>query len=114
MDMHSGSGCKLKPYEYIYIEAPEAEACVIFSNRFGRSPYGVTCTHCGDDYAIDSAESLEAASARDRDCTWGTDGPDLSTASVALADYVKRADVLVITADQITSEDRQSERSQRW
>ena len=30
MDMHSGGGTKEKPFEYIYIQAPEKEAKVIF------------------------------------------------------------------------------------
>lgn len=57
-DMHSGGGLKEK-WHFIYIEAPEEEAKVIFYNRFGHNPERVTCTCCGDDYAIEEGEYLE-------------------------------------------------------
>lgn len=58
-DMHSGGGTKIPPYDYIYIEAPLEEAVQIFSEKFGRNPYNVTCSCCGEDYSIDESESLE-------------------------------------------------------
>lgn len=58
-DMHSGGGLKLPPWHYIYIEAPEDEATVIFCNRFGRHPENVTCQCCGEDYSVKSEETLE-------------------------------------------------------
>ena len=61
-DMHSGGGTKEEPYEKIYIELPEEEACVYFYNRFGHNPNRVTCTCCGEDYSIDSNESLKQLS----------------------------------------------------
>lgn len=68
MDMHSGGGLKEEPYSYIYIEASEEEARVIFYNRFGHNPERVTCTCCGEDYSISSFESLSQATAYDRGC----------------------------------------------
>lgn len=73
MDMHSGGGQKLD-WGKIYIEAPEAEARVIFYNRFGRNPDRVTCTCCGEDYSVDDSESLAQASGYDRNCDSTDDG----------------------------------------
>lgn len=67
MDMHSGGGSK-EPYEYIYIEAPEEEARVIFYNRFGHNPERVSCTCCGDDYSISSEKSLLRLTGYERNC----------------------------------------------
>ncbi len=50
-DMHSGGSAK-EPWEHILIEANEAEARVIFYNRFGHNPDRVTCTCCGSDYSV--------------------------------------------------------------
>lgn len=70
MDMHSGGSTKVKPYNYIYIEAPEAEARVIFYNRFKRAPDRVTCTCCGDDYSVSESKTLEEATAFERNCDY--------------------------------------------
>lgn len=70
MDMHSGGGTKEKPYEYIYIEAPEDEAKVIFYNRFGHNPQRVSCTCCGDDYSISSNETLAGLTGFERGCAY--------------------------------------------
>lgn len=68
-DMHSGGGCKLDPYEKIYIEAnSQEEAEIIFYNRFGRSPHRVSCTCCGPDYSIDTHELLEQVTGFHRNC----------------------------------------------
>jgi hypothetical protein len=64
-DMHSGGGQKLD-WANIFIEAPEAEAKVIFYNRFGRNPERVTCTCCGEDYSIDESPTLAKATAYQR------------------------------------------------
>jgi len=68
MDMHSGGGLKEFPYRNIYIEAPEAEAKVIFYNRFGHNPNRVTCTCCGGDYSITEEATFAQASAYERGC----------------------------------------------
>lgn len=75
-DMHSGGGTKEHPYEKIYIEAPEQEAKVIFYNRFGHNPERVSCTCCGEDYAIDESETLEQASGYHRGCRYAYFRPD--------------------------------------
>ena len=67
MDMHSGGGNKLE-WEYIYIEAPKEEAKIIFYNKFGRNPDKVSCTCCGPDYSVNDEETLDQATAYDRNC----------------------------------------------
>jgi hypothetical protein len=67
-DMHSGGGCKEPPYEHIFIEAPEAEAKVIFYNRFGHNPDRVTCTCCGQDYSLTESADLAQATGFERGC----------------------------------------------
>lgn len=75
MDMHSGGGQKLK-WSYIYIQAPEKEAAIVFQNRFGRNPHRVTCTCCGNDYSLTEAPTLEQATAYERGCAFGYFRPD--------------------------------------
>jgi len=108
MDMHSGGGNKEGDCEYIYIEAAEEAAKFIFYNRFGHNPERVTCTCCGDDYSISDAETLEMVSAYDRGCEYpkGSNGYDLGTAKVSIADYSAREDVLVIPAAEIKPEEK--------
>jgi hypothetical protein len=69
-DMHSGGGTKEEPYEKIYIEAPEAEAKVIFFNRFGHNPERVSCTCCGEDYSVHEHPSLAEATGFQRNCNY--------------------------------------------
>lgn len=59
-DMASGGDHK-EPFDVIYIEAPEAEAERIFSERFGHDPGNITCDCCGSDYSVSEYESLEEA-----------------------------------------------------
>lgn len=75
MDMHSGGGQKLD-WAYIFIEAPENEAMLIFQNMFDRNPNRVTCTCCGDDYSTGEHETLEQATAYDRGCAYVYVDPD--------------------------------------
>lgn len=84
MDMHSGGGQKEK-WAYIYIEAPEEEAALIFYNRFGHSPFRVTCTCCGEDYSLIESPTLQHATGYERNC------PHLETPKVD-GKYVKVAD----------------------
>lgn len=69
-DMHSGGGCKEKPFEKIYIEAPEDEARSVFYARFGHNPSRVTCTCCGEDYSVSESETLERATGYHRNCEY--------------------------------------------
>lgn len=71
MDMHSGGGLKEK-WPYIYINAPMEEAKIIFYNRFGHNPERISCTCCGEDYSIGEEDSLEQATAHERNCEWNT------------------------------------------
>lgn len=57
-DMSSGGRQKLQ-WSIVYVNLPETEAIQWFENKFGRNPYNVTCTCCGEDYSISSAETLE-------------------------------------------------------
>jgi hypothetical protein len=59
-DMYSG-GSQKEDWAICFIEAPIEEACVVFYNRFGHSPHRVSCTCCGDDYAVTQYETLEEA-----------------------------------------------------
>ena len=72
MDMNSGGGQK-EDWAYIYIEAGQKEAVVIFYNRFGHNPHRVTCACCGPDYSIDEDDTLEEASGYKRGCAWDDD-----------------------------------------
>ncbi len=72
MDMHSGGGQK-EDFAYLYIEAPEREARAIFYNRFGHSPDRVSCTCCGEDYSLTESDSLEDATAYNRDLRYVDD-----------------------------------------
>ena len=69
-DMHSGGGLKEKDFQYIYIEAPEEEAKVIFYNRFGHNPNRISCTCCGEDYSISEDKTLEGVTAYHRACVY--------------------------------------------
>lgn len=69
MDMHSGGGLK-EQWQYIYIQAPQAEAEIIFYNRFGHNPNRVSCTCCGPDYSIYESPTLEQATGYERNCAY--------------------------------------------
>jgi len=94
-DMHSGGGLKEK-WHYIYIQAPKKEAITIFYNRFGHNPNRVTCTCCGEDYAIDESASLDLVTKYQRKRT-------------TIDNYCKQKDVLIIFAGQIGDEERKGE-----
>ncbi len=74
-DMHSGGGQK-EDWGKICIEAPEAEARIIFFNRFGHNPDRVTCTCCGPDYSVSEEETLEELTAFHRNCAYAYFRPD--------------------------------------
>ena len=114
MDMHSGGRCKEEPYEFIYIEAPESEARIIFYNRFGHSPSRVSCTCCGEDYSV-SEGTLDQISAYFRGCRYEenerryVEKPNSERWSreyTRLADYLQSPNVLAIPVFQIKREER--------
>ena len=114
MDMHSGGRSK-EDWEYIYIEAPEDEAKVIFYNRFGHNPERVTCTCCGEDYSITESKTLEQATAYERGCAYGDKGyiekPDDPEwrAYRTLEEYLTDKGILVIRSNEIKDEEREGE-----
>jgi hypothetical protein len=59
-DMSSGGSDKTE-FEYIVIEGSESEAAEIFCNTFNRDPYNTTCECCGQDYSIETYDSLQEA-----------------------------------------------------
>lgn len=103
-DMHSGGGTKEAPYDKIYIEAPEAEACVIFYNRFGHSPARVTCTCCGEDYSTTEYKTLDEATAYQRNDKGQGFGPRMT-----LAQYRRLKHVLVIPKREIKASERRGD-----
>ena len=113
MDMYSGGGQK-ENFSHCFIEAPENEAKVIFYNRFGHNPERVTCTCCGDDYSIREYETLEQATAYERNCKYVKDHyieekRDSYREYLTLPEYLKylkKSDVLVIFAADIKSNER--------
>jgi hypothetical protein len=110
MDMHSGGGQKEK-WQYIYIEAPECEAKVIFYNRFDHNPERVTCTCCGEDYSISSDESLTQLTAYERGCAYGSGGyieerRDSWVGHVPLEDYIKSDEAMFVFEKDILNNER--------
>jgi hypothetical protein len=105
MDMSSGGSHK-EDQQYIYIQAPQQLAEIIFYNRFGHNPNRVSCACCGPDYSIDDAESLELACAYNRGCDSNSDGYILDTAKTSLSEYVADADVLIIEAFEIKDSEK--------
>jgi len=111
MDMSSGGGEKEK-WAYIYIEAPEDEAIVIFYNRFGHSPNRVTCTCCGSDYSINEGETVEQLSAYERGCTWAPHEEKYiekgdSNRYKTLEEFLKEEGALMITKNEIKPKERE-------
>ena len=114
MDMHSGGGSK-EDFEYLYIEAPQAEAELVFYNRFGHNPYRVTCTCCGEDYSITEEPTLEVATAYERGCDWDDEAEGYverpntrrwAREYVTLDQYLAQPGVAVIRAEDIKPEER--------
>lgn len=113
MDMHSGGGSK-EDHEYIYIEAPESEARVIFYNRFGHNADRVSCTCCGSDYSVTDGADLARLTAFDRGCDFDgkayVERPSKYHETVTPLDqYLAQDDVLVIRAKDIKDDERVGE-----
>lgn len=113
MDMHSGGSLKEKA-QYIYIEAPEAEAVVIFYNRFGHNPNRITCMCCGNDYSITESATLEEATGYERGRYYNEkthsyeDKPDTDryrSSYQSLEQYLKGGSIF-IRQDEIKPEER--------
>ena len=124
-DMHSGGSSK-EAQQFIYIEAPEAIAKVIFFNRFGHNPSRVSCTCCGEDYSISEDSSLEQLTGYHRGCmsvkvpsvgryqewTYIEQGDPKDSSwrpYIELADYLLQSDVLVIYEADIKADERVGE-----
>ncbi len=111
-DMNSGGGQK-EDWRLIFIEAPEAEARVIFYNSFGHNPDRVTCTCCGEDYSVNSDQDLAQLSAFHRDCGWSKEDRkyvEMSDKSwkeyLTLDEFEAKEDVLIIRASEIEPGER--------
>lgn len=88
-DGHSGSGRQMEPYEYIIIQAPWDIAQRVFYAKFDRVPEHVTCPCCGPDYSVDEMEPMTL---------------------MEFMNYATRKDALVILAEDITDEERNTRR----
>lgn len=107
-DMSSGGGHK-EPQNHIYIEAPEAEAEIIFQNRLGHNPHRVTCTCCGADYSVSESPTLAEATRYQRENYRYVGGQRVEQPEQSLAAYRKEPDVLIIRKADIKPEERQGE-----
>lgn len=96
-DMHSGGSQKLG-WDKIYIEAPEDEAIRVFYSRFGRNPYRVTCTCCGEDYSISEHADLEEASVYHRTYK--------KKKVLSVSEYLEDGSALFIGAETISRNER--------
>lgn len=115
MDMHSGWWRK-QDREYIYIEAWEEEAKVIFYNRFWANPDRITCTCCGSDYSISEEIDLLQATAYERWCDYDSKLNSYieTKKSITIEKYIKNGSVLVIYAKDIKDEERKWEIPEQW
>lgn len=110
-DMCSG-GSQKEDFSNCYIEAPYAEAKVIFYNRFGHNPERVTCSCCGEDYSISEKDSLEQATAFHRNCSYDNEKKEYAERPkdnrnyVSVEEFEKLNHIKVIRADEIKKEER--------
>lgn len=112
MDMHSGGGQK-EWFSHCYIQAPEAEARIIFYNRFGHSPDRIYCTCCGEDYSLTESKTLHLATAYERGCAYENgeyaERPDTGYRGQhfkSLSAYLADEDVCVIPSADIKPQER--------
>lgn len=117
MDMHSGGGKKLK-HEHIFIEAPQDVAEIVFYNKFGRNPYRVTCTCCGEDYSVNEYKDLAQATAYERHCAYDSklkqwvekkDTTSYARDHIPLEDYIASGEALFIYESEIQPHERVGE-----
>ena len=97
-DMHSG-GDQKEPQDLIFIEAPKKEAESIFFAKFEHNPHRVTCTCCGEDYAIHESPTFEEAT------EWHRKQANV----LDLEKFSRRPNVLVIPKEEIKDEEREVE-----
>lgn len=102
--MHSG-GDKTLEWEVIYIEGSVAQAVEIFEQKFGRSPYSISCECCGEDYSVDDDSDLEQASGYERNCKYDDEAEkyvaDPSNEKyLTIEQYKQRDDVLIIPKEK--------------
>ena len=88
MDMHSGGYLKT-PFTHIYIDEPLREAVKTFKEMFKQDPDAVACTCCGGNFVYEEYDSLEEATAYDRNCKFDKESGDydLNTAEISLEKY---------------------------
>lgn len=91
MDMHGGGYPKIDSIDYIYIEADQDQAELIFKDQFRIDPNSVSCECCGDDYLIQEYDSLEEATMYDR--------TRYGKPSLSLEEHLEREDVIVIHSE---------------
>lgn len=105
MDMHSGGRAKIQKngidQNYVYIQAPEKLAVIIFKEMYDRDPENVTCQCCGEDYSVSYADSLSTVTGYERGCDWDyetkayTEKPRFSDYT-ELEDYLKKDSVTFV------------------
>jgi len=112
-DAHT-MGYKKTPYEDIYIEAPKEIAEEIYKERFGKSVWSMWCECCGHGYSINEYDSLEQATAYDRNCLFHEglerwlEEPKHPNARYrddqhkTVEEYALRPDILIITKYDFT------------
>jgi len=110
-DAHT-MGYKKTPYENIYIETTKKIAEDIYEERFGKSVWSLWCECCGHGYTIYEYDSLEQATAYDRNCKFDFDRwleePKYLGSRYrddqykTVEDYALQPDVLIITKYDFT------------
>lgn len=104
MDMCSG-GDQKQAFAYLYIEAGKHDAMRVFRNRFGRDPNRITCHCCGEDYTIECHPDLLQLTGYDRECSYDRATNQYLDNGTPLEEYLKRSDIRVIRAEDITEAD---------
>ena len=110
----SSGGSRKEKWNHIFIQAPMAEAKVVFYNRFGHNPERVTCTCCGEDYSISEESSLMQLTGYERGCDYQNgkyvEKPKGTNKSVmTLKEYAKQENVLFIYKKDIKPDERVGE-----
>lgn len=114
-DMHSGGSSK-ESFDKIFIQETIDIAKLIFFNIFGHNPNRVTCTCCGEDYAISEEKNLTQATAYHRGCEYDSKRDEYLEKKnewieelIPLLDYINEDNVLIIPKSEIKDEWRTGE-----